>query len=114
MAGQRPLVVHVDSRLSDEERRERIYRGEAFLFSPRPTLLALTELARELIVEAFSPLDPREALECRRNDADAEMGLAALARARMPGMPCAFVLYRKGLRGEGPFELFAELFCDRS
>jgi len=43
------------------ERRQHLYNGQLFVFSPCPSAIALCEFARELIEEAFAPLDPREA-----------------------------------------------------
>jgi len=56
-------TLYFDSHLSDAERRRRLYSGDVFVYSPRPSTLALTEHARELIAEAFSPLDPEHAQE---------------------------------------------------
>jgi hypothetical protein len=53
--------VFFDSRFSDEARRERLYGGQLFVFSPTPSSLALCELARRLSREAFAPHDPRDA-----------------------------------------------------
>jgi hypothetical protein len=53
--------VFFDSAISDDQRRERIYRGGIFVFSPRPSTVAFTEFARGLIEEAFAPLDPLRA-----------------------------------------------------
>jgi hypothetical protein len=46
---------------SDEARRERVFRGELLVLSPRPSSLALVEFARELIHEGFGAMDPRDA-----------------------------------------------------
>jgi hypothetical protein len=54
-------TVFFNSTLTDEERRRRLYEGELFVFSPLASSLKLCEFARELIQEAFAPLDPREA-----------------------------------------------------
>jgi hypothetical protein len=54
-------TIYFDTHLGDEERRRRLYSGDLFVYSPRPSTLALTELARELIEEAFAPLDPQHA-----------------------------------------------------
>jgi len=54
-------TVFFDSSVSDEVRRERIYDGQLFLFSPRLSMLALCEHAREMIEAAFAPLDPTTA-----------------------------------------------------
>jgi hypothetical protein len=48
-------AVHFDSPLSDAERRERIYRGELFVYSPTPESLELVALASEMLVQAFAP-----------------------------------------------------------
>ena len=53
-----PLALHFDARVSDDERRARLYRGEIFAHGPRPTTLALCDFARELIREALAPHDP--------------------------------------------------------
>ncbi|HEX4960786.1 MAG TPA: hypothetical protein VF173_08100 [Thermoanaerobaculia bacterium] len=54
-------TLYFDTHLTDDERRGRLYAGDVFVYSPRPSTRALTEFARELIAEAFSPLDPQQA-----------------------------------------------------
>jgi hypothetical protein len=54
-------TLYFDTHLGDEERRRRLYAGDVFVYSPRPSTRALTELARELIEEAFAPLEPQHA-----------------------------------------------------
>ncbi len=54
-------TIYFDTHLGDEERRRRLYAGDIFVFSPRPSTKALTEFARGLIEEAFHPLDPQHA-----------------------------------------------------
>jgi len=51
--------IHYDARLSDDERRERIYRGDLFVYSPTAESLALVGLAREMLAQAFGELDPQ-------------------------------------------------------
>jgi hypothetical protein len=51
--------IYYDARLSDDERRERIYRGDLFVYSPTAESLALTGLAREMLAQAFGELDPQ-------------------------------------------------------
>ena len=51
-------TIYFDTHLGDEERRRRLYSGDVFVYSPRPSTRALTEFARSLIEEAFAPLDP--------------------------------------------------------
>ncbi|GKS58300.1 hypothetical protein YTPLAS18_18270 [Nitrospira sp.] len=54
-------TVYFDSAMCDEERRRALYNGQLFVFSPRPSSLALCEFARELIEDAFGPVDPETA-----------------------------------------------------
>jgi hypothetical protein len=53
-------TIFFDSTMNDDERRQHLYNGQLFVFSPCPSAIALCEFARELIEEAFAPLDPRE------------------------------------------------------
>lgn len=39
-------TVHHDARCSDDERREALYRGDIFVYSPLPAATRLAELAR--------------------------------------------------------------------
>jgi len=54
-------TVYFDSPISDEMRRERLYQGQLFVFSPRPSSVALCQFADELIREAFGKLSPEKA-----------------------------------------------------
>jgi hypothetical protein len=54
-------TVYFDSAADDELRRERLYAGQLFVFSPRPSSLALSQHAREMIEEAFGSVDPLRA-----------------------------------------------------
>jgi hypothetical protein len=51
-------TIYFDSPVDDDTRRRELFNGQVFVYSPRPSALALCELARELIREAFDPLDP--------------------------------------------------------
>lgn len=51
-------TVHVDSPLSDAGRRQRLYAGDMFVYSPGTSSAALCALAREMSEEAFAPHDP--------------------------------------------------------
>src|SRR5688572_27074882 len=53
--------IYLDSTLQDHARRERLYQGHLFVFSPSSASLALCEFARELIHEEFGGLDPLKA-----------------------------------------------------
>jgi hypothetical protein len=50
-----------DSPVSDLARREELYKGQLFIYSPSPSALGLVSLARDLIREAFGSLDPETA-----------------------------------------------------
>jgi hypothetical protein len=52
------MNIHVDSKLTDGERRKELYRGAIFVQSPSRNALRLCRLAQEMIEEAFRPLDP--------------------------------------------------------
>jgi hypothetical protein len=54
-------TVFFDSGATDDERRQLLYEGQLFVYSPRPSTLALCRFARELIEQAFPGLDPRKA-----------------------------------------------------
>jgi hypothetical protein len=54
-------TLYFDSKVDDDERRRRLYDGQLFVFSPRPSTTALCDFARELIEEAFHPLEPQHA-----------------------------------------------------
>ena len=54
-------AVYLDAPVSDDERRRRLYDGQLFLFSPRPSVIALRDFGRRMVEEAFAPLDPRTA-----------------------------------------------------
>lgn len=53
--------VLFDSMLDDATRREQLYEGQIFVFSPKPSSVAFCQLAREMTEAAFKPLDPRDA-----------------------------------------------------
>jgi hypothetical protein len=54
-------TVFFDAKMTDEERRRQLYRGQLMVFSPNKSSLALCQVAHELAQEAFTPHDPREA-----------------------------------------------------
>jgi hypothetical protein len=53
--------VFIDSKVDDQGRREGLYAGQLFVYTPVPSALALVELARELIRKAFGRRDPEMA-----------------------------------------------------
>lgn len=54
-------VVHIDNYCSDEERRERIFAGDIFIYSPTKAAQELISHARQMIEEGFAPRDPEKA-----------------------------------------------------
>jgi hypothetical protein len=52
--------VYYDSGMSDDARRERLYLGDIFVYSPTAATRALVDHAREMIETAFAPIDPRK------------------------------------------------------
>jgi hypothetical protein len=56
-------AIFIDSDLDDAARRRALFDGQLFVFSPRPSALALCEFARSLTEAAFAPLEPRRAQE---------------------------------------------------
>lgn len=54
-------TVYYDSTLPDHDRRQELFAGQLFAFSPRASTLAFIEHARGLIREAFGKLDPETA-----------------------------------------------------
>jgi|SRR5262245_6890308 len=53
------LTLHFDARVSDDERRARLYRGEVFVYSPCASTRALCSFAADLIRDALEPYDPQ-------------------------------------------------------
>ncbi len=51
-------AVFFDSTHSDEERRERLYQGDIYVYSPTPASRGLCDLANRLSEEAFAPHPP--------------------------------------------------------
>jgi len=54
-------TVFYDAKMTDDERRTRIYAGDLFVYSPRKSVQAFVEFTRGLLEEAFAPLDPETA-----------------------------------------------------
>ena len=51
-------TVYFDAAFPDPVRRQQLYSGQIFVFSPTPGTRALCELARQMLREAFTPFDP--------------------------------------------------------
>jgi hypothetical protein len=54
-------AVHYDAEMSDEQRRQRLYAGDLFIYSPSRSSLELVELAKTMLRDAFAPHDPENA-----------------------------------------------------
>jgi hypothetical protein len=52
------MNLYSNSRMNDDRRRQALYNGSVFVYSPSPGALKLCALARELVEEAFHPHDP--------------------------------------------------------
>ena len=52
--------IFFDAAMNDEERRQRLFQGDIFVFSPTDASLQLTVLAVEMLKKAFAPHDPRD------------------------------------------------------
>jgi len=52
-------TIYYDSSVNDDVRRQQLFEGQLFVYSPRPSTLAFCEFARRLIQDAFGNLDPR-------------------------------------------------------
>ena len=54
-------TVYFDPDFTDAVRRQQLYEGQLFVYSPRPSSIALCEFAREMIEQSFKGMDPRTA-----------------------------------------------------
>ena len=52
--------IFIDSPIDDAARRKRLYAGDLFVFSPKPSTLALCNFARQMLEDAFGG-DPQQA-----------------------------------------------------
>ena len=51
-------AIHFDANIPDDERRQRLYNGELFVYSPTAESLELIQFARKMLTDAFAPRDP--------------------------------------------------------
>lgn len=51
-------TIYVDAKMTDDKRRDHLYDGQLFVYSPNDTSLAFTEFARGMICEGFQCSDP--------------------------------------------------------
>lgn len=54
-------AIQINPKLSDEERRARLYQGDLFVYSATPGTRALCDLAKAMAEEAFAPHAPQQA-----------------------------------------------------
>jgi hypothetical protein len=54
-------AIYFDIPLSDEKKRELLYRGQLLVYSPMPSSLKLVDFARSMAEAAFHPHDPETA-----------------------------------------------------
>ena len=54
-------AILIDAPLTDDQRRELLFRGELLVYSPTPGSLALVDFARKMLEEAFHPYEPETA-----------------------------------------------------
>ena len=54
-------AIYLDKKLDDDSRRKLIYGGDVFVYSANEHSMALVEVARKLIADAFPGIDPRTA-----------------------------------------------------
>ena len=54
-------TVYYDPPFDDEARRNHLYEGDLIVLSPSKATLAFCQFAKELVKEAFAPLDPETA-----------------------------------------------------
>jgi hypothetical protein len=67
------LNIHIDAVLPDRERREALYRGDIFVYSPTQASRKLCDMAREMVAAAFAPNDPRTIDRCLSMEACAKI-----------------------------------------
>jgi len=53
-----PTNVHYDSSMGDDARRARLYDGDIFVYSPRKSVREFAAFARQMVEDAFAPLNP--------------------------------------------------------
>ncbi|MDZ7956883.1 MAG: hypothetical protein RMY34_03070 [Aulosira sp. DedQUE10] len=54
-------TIYFDSTINDNIRRAHLYNGQIFSYSPSKSAIALCKFAREMVEDAFAPLDPTSA-----------------------------------------------------
>lgn len=97
------MNIYIDSKMGDECRRERLYEGSLFIFSPSENSLRLCQLASDLLTEAFHPFNPLKVHESLPAERCAE--ILGVVKPRFIHHPKA----KECIRG-----MLQELGCDLS
>ena len=92
-------TIYIDSAYSDEQRRKKLYEGQLFGYSPRPSTKALCNFAREMLEEAFGAHDPRTAQYSM--PVETYVGIVAPLKPRFIHHPRSKELIREVLRALG-------------
>jgi len=71
-------AIYFDQKIDDDARRRLLFGGDIFVYSANQHSLALVEVARELIADAFPGIDPRTA----QHDYDVREFAAILGRLK--------------------------------
>ena len=95
------MNIFIDSRLSDADRRKHLYQGAVFFHAPCPSAVKLCQLARDLVEEAFRPMDPRKIQESM--PAEQVAGILSVLKPKFIHHPAAKT-YIQGI--------LSELGCD--
>jgi hypothetical protein len=96
-------TIYFDSPVSDATRRQCLFEGQLFVFSPRPSSIALCQFADDLIRKAFGDLSPEKA----QYDLPVEEYAAILSKLKP-----MFINHPKSK--EHIQNIMSELGCDRS
>ena len=94
-------TIYYDSPVSDDLRRQQLYDGQLFVFSPRKSILNFVDFARSMIKDEFGDLDPRTA----QGSMDVERYAALLGKLKP-----AFIHHPESKRHLQ--NIFVELGCD--
>jgi len=84
-------AVYFDRRMSDDERRQALYAGALFVYSPSPATERLCALGRSMIEAAFAPHDPRR-IDCHLEKEECAAILAKLKPAFIHHPECKILL----------------------
>lgn len=95
------MNVFIDSRISDDVRRKQLFQGAVFFHAPCANAVKLCQLARELVEEGFSSMDPQKIQDSLSPEQTAE--ILSVLKPRFIHHPKA----KEYIQG-----MLAELGCD--